>query len=132
MTYPSDLVDPAELYANVRESVFQHDIITRARELGYQVYHHSTVGPRCHNCGEYVSQRIRGTIVTSKGFPDLVLARLDPVRLIFAELKSKKGTHTKEQRLWQELLSASGVEVYLWRPADYDEIIRILSRPSRS
>lgn len=127
MTYPGNLTDPAELYANVSESVFQHDVISRARELGYEVYHHTTTGTRCGNCGEYVGQTSKGRILTSKGFPDLVMARDDPARLIYAELKSRTGKHTKEQRLWQGLLEASGAEYYTWRPENLDELMEILA-----
>lgn len=65
MTYPSDLVDPADLYANVSESVFQRDVIKIARDLGYEVYSHNTVGSPCPVCGTYVR---RGTY--SKGWPE--------------------------------------------------------------
>jgi len=76
------------------------------------------------------------------GFPDLVMVR--PPRLIFAELKSEKGKTTNEQGAWLEdlrrcrtkarvvgLKSDPGVvadiiEVYLWRPGDFDKILEIL------
>lgn len=59
------------------------------------------------------------------GFPDEVLCR--PPRLIFAELKSDRGTLKPEQEAWLgELRQVPGVEVYLWRPADMDEIARVL------
>lgn len=125
MTYPDNLVDPKDLYSQVSEAIFQHDVITRARELGYEAYSHNSVGTRCKKCGEYVRG---GRIVTSKGFPDLVLARMDPPRLIYAELKRWDGRQTKEQRLWQALLEASGADYYLWRPADLDELTEILAR----
>lgn len=59
------------------------------------------------------------------GFPDEVLVR--PQRLVFAELKSEKGKLSSEQQAWlEELRQVPGVEVYLWRPADMDEIARVL------
>ena len=65
--------------------------------------------------------------MTSKGFPDLVIARTDPPRLIYAELKSAKGRIAPEQKEWQARLEANGQEFYIWRPSDWPEIERILS-----
>lgn len=68
---------------------------------------------------------------TSKGFPDIVAVR--PPRLLFIELKSEKGKLTPEQEAWLENLRecsrgifAEGLEVYLWRPSMFDEILEIL------
>ena len=59
------------------------------------------------------------------GFPDLVLARAP--RLIVAEIKSDKGSASPEQRLWlSELSDCPGVEVYYWKPHDWEDIKRIL------
>lgn len=64
---------------------------------------------------------------SAKGFPDLVFAK--DGRVIFAELKSEAGTLTVEQSKWLEVLrSVPGVEVYLWRPADFGVIHAILAR----
>jgi hypothetical protein len=60
-----------------------------------------------------------------KGFPDLVLAR--PPRVIFAELKTAKGKLGPEQENWLAALTACpGVEVYVWRPDQLDDIAQIL------
>lgn len=59
------------------------------------------------------------------GFPDLVLCR---ERVIYAELKSADGEVTAEQHKWLTALSAAGQECYVWRPEDWAEIERILSR----
>ena len=124
MAYPGNLVDPASLYEGISETEFQRDVIKIARELNYEVYHHTTTGTKCRVCGTYVN---KGRIVTSKGFPDLVMARMDPPRFIYVELKSQKGKQTKEQKYWQELLEVSDVEFYLWRPADREKLIEILT-----
>ncbi len=61
------------------------------------------------------------------GFPDLVLVR--PPRVIFAELKSEKGQVSSSQEVWLKLLqNCPGVECYLWRPSDWEQIVRILKR----
>jgi len=47
------------------------------------------------------------------GWPDLTLVRGD--RLIFAELKSRRGRLSDEQQAWLDVLGAVG-EVHVWRP----------------
>lgn len=64
-----------------------------------------------------------------KGFPDMVLVR--GTRLIFAELKKNKGKVTPEQCGWLDALSQiqsvfHSIEVYVWRPSDWDDIVKIL------
>ena len=47
--------------------------------------------------------------------------------MIFAELKTEKGKVTPDQRIWfRALLDSGKVEVYLWRPSMWDQIVRIL------
>ncbi|MFD5089379.1 hypothetical protein ACFWMR_02170 [Amycolatopsis thailandensis] len=57
------------------------------------------------------------------GFPDLVLAR-DGV-VIVAELKSRRGQPTDDQKLWLEAL---GAHARLWRPVDWPAIEQELRR----
>jgi len=60
------------------------------------------------------------------GFPDLVLVR--PPRIIFAELKVGNRQPTPAQERWLNLLrECHGVEAYLWRPEDWEQIQAILS-----
>ncbi len=68
----------------------------------------------------YRSQR------SPSGFPDLCLVR--PPRVLFIELKSEKGKPTTDQARWLQLLErCPGIEVYLWRPADFERIAKVLS-----
>jgi hypothetical protein len=63
------------------------------------------------------------------GFPDRVLVRGD--RVIFAELKRERRVATPltaEQRRWLDALAGAGMECYLWRPSDLDEVAQILSK----
>ena len=60
------------------------------------------------------------------GFPDVFLAR--PPRVVIAELKTEKKQPTPEQMEWLQLLGGCpGLEVYLWRPSDLEEIASVLS-----
>jgi hypothetical protein len=76
------------------------------------------------------------------GFPDLVLIR--PPELIIAELKSEKGVLSLAQRGWvgelslveEAIATAAGqpphrrlFEINVWRPSDFDDIVKRLSRP---
>lgn len=66
------------------------------------------------------------SIHSPAGFPDLVLVR--PPRIIFAELKVGKRHPTPAQERWLNLLrECPGVEAYLWRPEDWEEIQMLLS-----
>ena len=60
------------------------------------------------------------------GFPDLTMVW--PPRVIFAELKRMKGKTSVHQEQWlHELRDCPGVETYLWRPSDRDQIDEVLA-----
>lgn len=61
------------------------------------------------------------------GYPDLTLVR---ERVVFVELKrhAPSAKLSPHQILWRDRLVEAGAEWYLWRPADADEIVRILGR----
>jgi hypothetical protein len=62
---------------------------------------------------------------STAGLPDIVAVRAP--RVLFAELKTAKGRPRAEQRVWlDELGNCPGVECYLWRPRDLDEIAEVL------
>jgi len=100
---------------SMSEAALQEHIRALARRFGWLVWH-------CYDA--------RGS---APGFPDLVLVRAvslsRPGRLIFAELKTTRGKTTVTQQEWLSCLAHSvpGVEVYLWRPQDLEDIARILT-----
>lgn len=63
----------------------------------------------------------------AEGWPDIALAhpRGD---LIFAELKTETGPVRRHQRDTLAALRATPAEVYVWRPADIDEVAGRLAR----
>ena len=90
------------------ERDFQRQVVELAELQGWRVYH------------TYDSRR------SNPGFPDLALVR--PPRVIFAELKRERGRVTAAQREWAQALRAClGVEYYLWRPSDWDEIVEVIA-----
>lgn len=60
------------------------------------------------------------------GYPDMMLVRAG--RLIFAELKSEVGTLSRSQCVWLDALrQVPVIEVFVWRPSDWDVIGKVLS-----
>ncbi|MDE3097635.1 MAG: VRR-NUC domain-containing protein [Chloroflexota bacterium] len=102
----------ALLTASEPEGDFQARVVTLAETTGWRWWH------------DYDSRR------NARGFPDLVLVRGE--HLVFAELKTARGSLTREQRIWLVALTrvanASGgaVSVYHWRPGDWSQIERVL------
>lgn len=87
------------------EKAWQARVVKFARDHGWMVYH---------------------TLVSKgsePGFPDLVLVR---EWVIFAELKTDRGRLTKAQKDWLEALQDATTKVYVWRPSDWDEVVRVL------
>ena len=66
------------------------------------------------------------SIHSPAGFPDLVLANPEQKRVIFAELKGEGKNPAPAQREWLDALKACGQTVYVWRPADIEDIAEIL------
>jgi hypothetical protein len=96
------------------ESSFQSAVVEVARLVGWRVAHFRA------------ARTAKGwrTPITADGagWPDLVLVR--PPRLIFAELKSATGEATDRQLEWLDVLRLlPQVEVYQWRPADWDGLV---------
>jgi len=89
------------------ETQFLKSVVSVAEDGGWLVYH------------TYDSRR------SQAGFPDLVMTRAG--RTIFAELKSQKGRIKAAQQNWlDELRKTKGLEVFLWRPSDMDEVVKNL------
>ena len=72
---------------------------------------------------KFTRTRIVGDANT-KGWPDLVLAR--GTCLLFRELKSERTRVSKEQEAWLAALKLAGQDVDIWRPQDWDRIIKEL------
>lgn len=104
-----ELPTSAKAIEGITEKAFMAEVQKYAKRCGWRCYH------------TYNSRR------SQAGFPDLCMARSD--RLIFAELKTETGELTADQSNWIEDLRKVGppVEVYLWRPRDWELIERILT-----
>lgn len=94
------------------EADFQAALVKAAKQLGWLVYH------------------TRFSIDSEPGFPDLIMVRGE--RLIAAELKGPRGIVSPEQQAWLDKLGqVPGVEAYLWKPQQWDEIVVALERGTR-
>lgn len=129
------------------EALFQQQVEQLAGYYGWRFFHAPDNRPVRSRRGRTYVQDVKA------GFPDLVLVR--GPELVFAELKTDTGRIKAEQTEWitdlqavsasvtalaehaqdqprmRRLIAAHGlpcVEVYLWRPADFDEIVERLAR----
>jgi hypothetical protein len=102
------------------EEAFTKQLIDLANTLGWKVAHfrpaRTEKGWRTPCQGQ------------AKGFPDLVL--VGHGRIIFAELKSETGQFSFDQACWRDCLITAGATFYVWRPSDWDAIIKILGEPA--
>ena len=94
------------------ESKFQAHVVKLAKTNGWLCYY------------TFISKG------SPKGFPDLVLAHKSR-GLAFAELKTERGKLTAEQEKWRDVLKAAGQRVFLWRPADLDDVWKFLCGKDR-
>lgn len=87
------------------EAHFQKRVTDLCTLLGL-AWHHETDSRRSH-----------------AGFPDLVIVARPPAEgVVFAELKTDNGRVRPEQEWWHTKLRAAGVEVHVWRPADWPQV----------
>lgn len=117
MTAPRALPAPA-----LSEAAFQQQVTELATICGWTWLHvRKSIGRRQ---GKAAWQ----TTTNLKGWCDLLLWR--PGRIVAAELKSDKGKTTPEQDDVLASLRAAGVDTYVWRPANWGDIARVLgARP---
>ena len=102
----------------VDEASFQTAVVEVARLAGWRVAHFRA------------ARTVNGwrTPVTADGagWPDLVIVR--PPRILFVELKSETGEATARQLEWLDVLRLlPQVEVFLWRPCDWDALVEALT-----
>ena len=107
---------------DLSEAAFLRQVIDLANVRGWRSAHF-------HDSRRQVTRRGRTFFIgdaAAAGFPDLNLVRAP--RVVYAELKSRTGRLSLAQERWlEELRGCPGVEVYVWRPADFHEIERALA-----
>ncbi len=99
----------------VSEAAFTDAVIHLAQLKGWRVFHQL---PARKADGSWRSAT-QGDI----GFPDLILCRES---LLVVELKSETGRISDGQALWIAAFTAAGIEVHVWRPSDWDQVVEAL------
>lgn len=102
------------------ENDLQACVIDVAHHYGYKVAHFRSVRVKKKDGSTFWQTPVAAD---GTGWPDLVLvraAREGMGRVIFAELKTERGTVEPAQRDWLALLTLTQrVEVHCWRPTDW-------------
>ena len=81
----------------------------------------------CHFRPARTEHGWRTALSGHQGFPDYIAVKSS--RLLVFELKSEKGKVIPQQEGWLEVFRATGmVEVYLWRPSDFEKIVECLRK----
>ena len=99
---------PAPPREDITEAAFQDLVVHLAKVCGWTCYH------------TFDSRR------SEAGYPDLTLVR---ERVIWRELKARRGRMTAEQQEWGRLLQAANANWGLWYPSDWPLICDILTAP---
>jgi len=98
-------------HRQITDMISEAALLERVRDLA-----------RLHGWRTYHPLRSKGS---EAGWPDLSLCRNG--RLIFAELKTSSGQLTHHQRAWiSELERVDRIEVYVWRPGNWQTIQEVL------
>jgi hypothetical protein len=68
----------------------------------------------------------RTAISGNAGFPDIAASH--PMwGTVFAELKSHRGKLSPAQEAWRQSLVAGGARYFLWKPADFGDVLNVFS-----
>lgn len=111
---------------DMSERAFQTSVLDLAQRLGWKTAHF-------HDSRREVTRPSGKRLVigdkAAAGFPDLVMIR--DRRMIFAELKTETGKLSAAQAEWEQALDffadmTDGVEYFVWRPAHWSLIERVL------
>lgn len=100
---------------DVSEQAFQQQVVELARVCRWRTMHvRRTVG----------RGRTWTTSTSVTGWPDLAIWR--PGQFLLVELKSDTGKVTPDQQRVLSSLCAAGVDVRVWRPKDWEQIVETL------
>lgn len=94
---------------DILEEPFQQMVLKLARGNGWLAYH------------------TRDSRRSEPGYPDCAFAKLDPpFRYFMAEIKREGEEPTEKQWRWINAIRAAGVACYVWRPSDWEFVVRTL------
>ena len=115
-----ELLNGNQLRSLELEKDFQQRVVDVARLNGWLVYS--------------VPDSRRATLA---GYPDLTMIHRRQRRIVFAELKREKGKTSEAQDFVLSALqdvagTTESVEVFVWKPSDFDAIVTTLSAKNRA
>jgi len=113
---------PTALDHNITEARFLGVTLEVATLFRWMVYHPPDNRPITSKKGTVYRQQV------AAGWPDLVLARAGTV--LVRELKTRTGRVSAAQTAWHAALTAAGLDVAVWRPADWPSIVATLGMPA--
>jgi hypothetical protein len=105
----------------MKESEWQKKVIQIAHGLGWKIAHFKGVAMRRQNGTVFFCTPVSAD---GAGWPDLVMTK--GKRLIAAELKVGYNRVSDTQKGWLTSLAETGVETYVWKPTDLEEMSKIL------
>lgn len=114
------MLESSAFAAQVSERQFQDTLIPYAQGLGWKVIHLRPARIRVGGKETYRTA-VQGD---GKGFPDNLMLR--GMRCVVAELKRVGEKADADQMAWLGAFGAAGCESYIWTPADWPTIERIL------
>ena len=101
------------------EAAFQAQVTQLAELCGWSWVHHRPAMTA-------TSWRTPVSGPLGKGWPDLLLVRPSDLRVLAVELKRDGARTTPAQDAVLEILAASGIETWVWHPADWDALVAVL------
>ncbi len=119
-TTPAKLANVTYKFAS--EDEFQAEVIVLAHTLGWRAAHFRKVRVARKDGSVYWQTPVAAD---GKGFVDLVLCR---ERIVWIELKMPGGRIDPDQGAWHKALKDAGQELYVFYPADWKEIVAVLSQ----
>lgn len=105
----------------ISEAQFQRFVQDLLTLNGYQLQFHVADSRKMAN-GRMIGDK--GAV----GFPDILAIRPADGDILVIECKSRTGRVRPEQIEWLDAFRDAGVDAYLWRPGDEDEIMCRLRR----
>lgn len=101
------------------EAQFQEQITGLSKALGWRHLH----------VRRSIGKGRKWVTATNVAWPDLTLWSERQQRLLVAELKTDRGVLSEDQAEVLSSLERAGVEVHVWRPWMWDEIVQTLRGP---
>lgn len=111
------------VHENAKESVFQARLLSLLRQNNWLAYHVYDKAVRDPTTKRLIMHAQR----SDRGFPDTVMVDLESFTTYYAELKSRTGNPSQDQKRWLNALSYRN-KCYLWKPRDWPQIVRFALR----